>query len=164
LRISRGDFQESAPPTCAETLPGRHALCGENGAGKSTLGKILAGIHKPDSGRLFIHGRETFHSLRDAPAAGVGMVHQGRLRENPSVAENLCLGSLPSRGGSSTRRDGSARESAMPAFGTTLDVRRPVGSLSQQQIQIAMARSGAGITIHEPTSSLAGRSGIACTA
>src|SRR6478735_7326911 len=27
-----------------------HALMGENGAGKSTLGKILAGIHRPDSG------------------------------------------------------------------------------------------------------------------
>ena len=53
-----------------------HALCGENGAGKSTLGKILAGIHKPDAGRLFVHGREAnFDSPRDALAAGVGMVH-----------------------------------------------------------------------------------------
>ena len=43
-----------------------HALCGENGAGKSTLGKILAGIHKPDAGRLFIHGREV--QLRRARA------------------------------------------------------------------------------------------------
>src|SRR4029079_16009375 len=31
-----------------------HALCGENGAGKSTLGKVLAGIHSPDSGKLFV--------------------------------------------------------------------------------------------------------------
>ena len=54
-----------------------HALCGENGAGKSTLGKILAGIHTPDRGRLFVHGREVhFTSPRDALAAGVGMVHQ----------------------------------------------------------------------------------------
>ena len=34
-----------------------HALCGENGAGKSTLGKILAGIHQPDAGRVFLYGR-----------------------------------------------------------------------------------------------------------
>ena len=29
-----------------------HGLMGENGAGKSTLGKVLAGIHKPDSGEM----------------------------------------------------------------------------------------------------------------
>ena len=54
-----------------------HALCGENGAGKSTLGKIVAGIHTADTGRLFIHGRPaSFVSPRDALQAGVGMVHQ----------------------------------------------------------------------------------------
>ena len=33
-----------------------HALCGENGAGKSTLGRVLAGIHRPDEGTVFLHG------------------------------------------------------------------------------------------------------------
>jgi ABC-type sugar transport system ATPase subunit len=31
-----------------------HALMGENGAGKSTLVKILAGLHAPDAGDLFV--------------------------------------------------------------------------------------------------------------
>ncbi|HEY5812355.1 MAG TPA: ATP-binding cassette domain-containing protein, partial [Terrimicrobiaceae bacterium] len=35
-----------------------HGLMGENGAGKSTLGKVLAGIHKPDSGEMKIDGKE----------------------------------------------------------------------------------------------------------
>jgi len=39
-----------------------HALCGENGAGKSTLGKILAGIHAPDSGQLLLFGRSVSFS------------------------------------------------------------------------------------------------------
>ena len=41
-----------------------HGLMGENGAGKSTLGKVLAGIHKPDSGEMFIDGKPTALTLR----------------------------------------------------------------------------------------------------
>lgn len=33
------------------------AIIGQNGSGKSTLLKILAGIYKPDQGRVFVHGR-----------------------------------------------------------------------------------------------------------
>ena len=139
-----------------------HALCGENGAGKSTLGKILAGIHAPDSGRVFVHGREVhFTSPRDALAAGVGMVHQElAFCENLSVAENLCLGALPARAGLLDRRAMTDRATAMLAeIGTTLDVGRAVGSLTiaqQQMVQIAMAVSGGAriIIFDEPTSSL----------
>ena len=139
-----------------------HALCGENGAGKSTLGKILAGIHTPDSGRVFINGREVhFTTPRDALAAGVGMVHQElAFCDNLSVAENLCLGSLPSKGGLLDRAEMAERAAAMLAeIGTTLDVWRPVGSLTiaqQQMVQIAMAVSGGAriIIFDEPTSSL----------
>jgi len=139
-----------------------HALCGENGAGKSTLGKILAGIHTPDAGRLFVHGREVhFTSPRDALAAGVGMVHQElAFCDNLSVAENLCLGTLPSRGGLLDKATMAERATAMLAeIGTALDVWRAVGSLTiaqQQMVQIAMAVSGGAriIIFDEPTSSL----------
>src|ERR1041385_5999673 len=110
-----------------------HALCGENGAGKSTLGKILAGIHTPDAGRLFVHGREVhFTSPRDALAAGVGMVHQElAFCDTLSVAENLCLGTLPSRGGLLDKATMAERATAMLAeIGTALDVWRAVGSLT----------------------------------
>lgn len=139
-----------------------HALCGENGAGKSTLGKILAGIFTPDAGRLIVYGREVrFSSPRDALAAGVGMVHQElAFCDNLSVAENLCLGALPTRRGLLDRATMAERAEAMLAeIGTTLDVWRPVGSLTiaqQQMVQIAQAvSSGARIIVFdEPTSSL----------
>src|SRR5436190_7545000 len=77
-----------------------HALCGENGAGKSTLGKILGGIHPMDGGRVVVFGAPvSFSSPEQALAAGVAIVHQElAFCENLSVAENLCLGSLPGNG------------------------------------------------------------------
>ena len=139
-----------------------HALCGENGAGKSTLGKILAGIHAQDEGRILVHGREVrITSPRDALAAGVGMVHQElAFCENMSVAENLCLSSLPAKRGFVDRDAMVERANAMlEEIGTRLDVRKPLGTLSiaqQQMVQIASAvGSGARILVFdEPTSSL----------
>ena len=139
-----------------------HALCGENGAGKSTLGKIIAGIHQPDGGRLFIHGREAhFTGPRDALAAGVGMVHQElAFCDNLSVAENLTLSDLPSRG-SIVDRDAMRRraEAMLAETGTELDVTREFGKLAigqRQMVQIAAAVGGGAriIVFDEPTSSL----------
>jgi ABC-type sugar transport system ATPase subunit len=57
-----------------------------------------------------------FASPRDALAAGVGMVHQElAFCENLSVAENLCLGSLPSRAGLLDRDAMAERARAMLA-------------------------------------------------
>jgi ABC-type sugar transport system ATPase subunit len=56
-----------------------HALCGENGAGKSTLIKVLSGVypHGTYEGRLEVDGQEVhFRSIRDAAAAGIGVIHQ----------------------------------------------------------------------------------------
>ena len=139
-----------------------HALCGENGAGKSTLGKIVAGIHQPDGGRLLIHGRDVhFTGPRDALAAGVGMVHQElAFCDNLSVAENLTLSDLPGRGGIVDRAAMRQRAEAMLAeTGTELDVTREFGKLAigqRQMVQIAAAVGGGAriIVFDEPTSSL----------
>ena len=139
-----------------------HAICGENGAGKSTLGKTLAGIHSPDGGTITLDGRVAhFDSPRDALAAGVAIVHQElAFCENMSVAENLCLGRLPSRFGFIDRDalHASARE-LLDAIGARIDVARSMESLSvaeQQLVQIAAAVGSAAkvIVFDEPTSSL----------
>ena len=140
-----------------------HAVCGENGAGKSTLGKMLAGIHAPDEGRILLAGRPVrFASPRDALAAGVAMVHQElSFCENLSVGENLLLGHLPRRGMFVDREALHARAAErLAAIGATaIDPGRPMAALSiaeQQVVQIAAA-VGAGahvIVFDEPTSSL----------
>ncbi len=140
-----------------------HALMGENGAGKSTLGKVLAGIHRAEEGRMIIEGVERrFHSPRDAALAGIGMVHQ-ELAFCPelSVAENLSMGRYPVRMGLFVRRsemEAKAR-GLLRQIGVEIDVRRPMHELTtgqEQMVQIAAAvGTGAKILVFdEPTSSL----------
>ncbi len=139
-----------------------HALCGENGAGKSTLGKIVAGVYAPDAGGMEILGRAVrFGSPAEALAAGIGMVHQElAFCENLTVAENLCLESLPRSGPFLARgRLWRRAEQMLATIGAGIDVTRTVGELSigqQQMLQIAAAvgRGARIIVFDEPTSSL----------
>ncbi|MGL4393588.1 MAG: ABC transporter ATP-binding protein [Fusobacteriaceae bacterium] len=77
-----------------------HAIVGENGAGKSTLMKILNGLYKPTSGKMFLNGNEIkLDSPSDAAEKGIGMVYQHfMLVPTLTVAENLILGVEPKKG------------------------------------------------------------------
>jgi ABC-type sugar transport system ATPase subunit len=146
-----------------EVQPGHcHAIVGENGAGKSTLGRIVAGLHRPDSGRVLIDGRPVrFGSPLAAAAAGVSIVHQElAFCRNLSIAENLFLGRTPAAGGfvSRTRLQRSAR-ALLERVGLALDPATPVAELStgqEQLLQIAIAigRAARIVIMDEPTSSL----------
>jgi ABC-type sugar transport system ATPase subunit len=68
-------------------------LLGDNGAGKSTLIKIICGFHKPDKGRMFLHGQPYEpKSVDDARAHGIETVYQDlALIDELSVYHNLFL-------------------------------------------------------------------------
>lgn len=54
-----------------------HAVVGENGAGKSTLMKMLAGVHPPDSGTVYLRGAPvTIADPLDARRKGISIVFQ----------------------------------------------------------------------------------------
>ena len=78
-----------------------HALMGENGAGKSTLMKVLAGVHRCDSGEVVINGKKVeIDSPAKAQELGIAMIHQELSPVSEmSVAENIFLGREPSKMG-----------------------------------------------------------------
>lgn len=70
-----------------------HALIGENGAGKSTLMKILAGLYSPDSGEIFIDGKQVnLNSPKQAQELGISMIYQEiRLFPDLNIIENVFI-------------------------------------------------------------------------
>ena len=70
------------------------AILGENGCGKTTLMNMISGIYHPDSGSIFVNGKEaTIHSPKDAFSYKIGMVHQHfKLVDIFTAAENIVLG------------------------------------------------------------------------
>ncbi|MFJ8833805.1 sugar ABC transporter ATP-binding protein [Micromonospora aurantiaca] len=78
-----------------------HCLLGQNGAGKSTLIKVLAGVHRPDSGEVRWRGEPaSFANPQAAMRAGIATIYQELdLVDDLSVAENAFLGHEPRRFG-----------------------------------------------------------------
>lgn len=139
-----------------------HALAGQNGAGKSTLVKILSGAERPDSGSMFLGGKQVnFRSPQDAQQAGIHTIYQElSLVPSLSVAENIFLGELPRRGPVVDWSEMKSRaEGELARIGYDLDVRRPVSSYSvaeQQAVELAKAlhKNARILLLDEPTSTL----------
>lgn len=123
-----------------------HGLVGENGAGKSTLINILAGLVELDSGDISLDGqRYAPASVGAAFSAGVSFAAQEpSVIETLSVAENIGLRGLPSRGGV-IRRDelADAARRLLDSVGlSSIATSTPAGDLSlgeRQLVEIARA-------------------------
>ncbi len=71
-----------------------HALMGENGAGKSTFIKVITGVHQPDSGQIYLDGKEVvFPDPVAAQDVGIAAIYQ-HVTSYPdlSVTENIFMG------------------------------------------------------------------------
>ena len=136
-----------------------HALLGENGAGKSTLMNVLAGVYRPDSGEIKVHGTaQIFRNPADALNAGIGMVHQEfRLIPSFSVAENVILSSSPPV--LKAKEINKQVASLADRYGLNVDPAQPLWQLSmgeRQKVEIlkVLWRNGQVLILDEPTTVL----------
>jgi len=139
----------------------RHAVVGENGAGKSTLMRVLTGLITPNEGSVECFGQKITATAGSARAAGVALVHQERsLVPQMTVAENICLGSNPTRAGFIDRREQvRITKSLLERVGSDVNPSRQLGRLSsaqQQFVEIAKAlrQNPRVLILDEPSSSL----------
>ena len=120
-----------------------HALLGENGAGKSTLIKILSGAYTKDEGQIFFEGKPVeIRGPQDAQALGISTIYQEfNLARDLTVAENIFLGHLPTKGFSVDWAQVKARSrEILDTLGVTFSVDALTSTLSvaeQQLVEIA---------------------------
>jgi ABC-type sugar transport system ATPase subunit len=139
------------------------ALVGENGAGKSTLSQVIAGVYRPDSGRMVLEGQEvSFGSPLAALRAGIAIVFQElSLVGGLSIAENIFINRQPVGAWNRVRWAElyAQTEALLRRFDVGLDPRTVVKRLSKGQQQIveivkALSTNPKLLILDEPTSSL----------
>lgn len=143
-----------------------HALIGENGAGKTTLMKILSGIYQPDSGEIYIDGKQvSINSPKRAQELGISMIYQEiRLFPDLNIMENIFIRREPIKKSKWVRFIdwGKAHDDTqkyLDYFELKLSPRTPVNALSigeEKFVEIikALSQDASIIIMDEPTSAL----------
>ena len=136
------------------------ALLGENGSGKTTLMNMLSGIYYPDSGQIFVDGKEvSIRSPKDAFDLGIGMIHQHfKLVDVLTAAENIVLG-LKEPGRLDLNAAAKRIRAICDAYGFEVDPKQKIYDMSVSQKQtveiVKVLYRGADILIlDEPTAVL----------
>ncbi|MGL6210249.1 MAG: ABC transporter ATP-binding protein, partial [Paracoccaceae bacterium] len=115
------------------------AILGPSGCGKSTLLRLIAGLDRPDRGRIMMDGQD----VTDLPPAGrnVAMVFQSyALFPHLTVAENILFGMKVRRTPRPIREASLARAAEMLEL-TPLLARKPSQLSGGQQQRVALARA-----------------------
>ena len=136
------------------------SVLGENGSGKTTLMNMISGIYFPDSGEIFVDGKEAvIRSPKDAFALGIGMIHQHfKLVNVFSATENIILG-IKEKGRFSVAESEKKVRAIADTYGFEIDPKKKIYDMSVSEKQtveiIKVLYRGANILIlDEPTAVL----------
>ncbi len=136
------------------------SILGENGSGKTTLMNMISGIYYPDSGQIFIDGKEAvIKSPKDAFDYKIGMIHQHfKLVDVFSAVENILLG-LKDDGKYNINESSEKVKKICEQYGFELDLTKKIYEMSVSEKQtveiIKVLYRGADILIlDEPTAVL----------
>jgi galactofuranose transport system ATP-binding protein len=139
-----------------------HSIMGQNGAGKSTLIKVLTGVHRQETGDIYLEKKLIKPSSPlDAQKLGISAVYQEiNLCTNLSVAENIFIGREPTKFGKiDWKKINKKSEELLKELNINIDVTQTLSSFSvavQQMVAIARVLdiSAKVLILDEPTSSL----------
>jgi ribose transport system ATP-binding protein len=143
-----------------------HAITGENGAGKSTLMKMFAGVHTPDTGKIFLRGKEVrFAKPQHSHMAGISTIFQEfTLVPNLTITENVFLGREKETHGDdgkplSTTEKNKLVESLLDQVGLERNPKTMVSSLTVAEQQVLEIAKGFAVEakvfiFDEPTAAL----------
>ena len=136
------------------------SILGENGSGKTTLMNMISGIYYPDSGQIYIDGKEVIiRSPKDAFDHKIGMIHQHfKLVDVFSAAENIILG-LKDDNKFSIKQSSQKIKKISEQYGFEIDPSKKIYEMSVSEKQtveiIKVLYRGADILIlDEPTAVL----------
>ena len=136
------------------------SILGENGSGKTTLMNMISGIYFPDSGQIFIDGKEVvIRSPKDAFDHKIGMIHQHfKLVDVFSATENIILG-LKGKDKYNIKESAKKVEEISHKYGFDIDPNKMIHEMSVSEKQtveiIKVLYRGADILIlDEPTAVL----------
>lgn len=71
---------------------GLHCIVGRNGSGKSTLFKLLAGLYRPESGRILMDGADIAQFPRRQLSRWIGYMPQDVVMFTGTVRDNILMG------------------------------------------------------------------------